>query len=46
MLLKNGVEKTHIYEDGIDIIGAVVALKGSDVGPEIVGCKRKKEFMY
>ena len=33
---------TYIDKDGIDIIGAIVALKGCDVGPEIVGCNEKK----
>ena len=37
---------TYIHKDGIDIIGAIVALKGCDVGPEIVGCnEKKKEFI-
>ena len=37
---------TYIHKDGIDIIGAIVALKGCDVGPEIVGCNEKKKRIH
>ena len=44
------MKRTYVDKNGIDIIGAVVALKGSDVGPEIVSCKKKEKndrhFMY
>ena len=30
---------TYVHEDGVDVVGAVVALEGGDVRPEIVRCK-------
>ena len=32
-----------VHEDGVDVVGAVVALERRDVRPEVVGCRLGKE---
>jgi hypothetical protein len=36
-------KKSHVDEDRVNVVGAVVALEGGDVRPEVVGCKRRKQ---
>ena len=32
-----------VHEDGVDVVGAVVALERRDVRPEVVGCRLGRE---